>query len=101
MCAKTIQCECIFWCVRSKAHTYREGIETLDLRRDICLAPPPCLAPDETVAVILLSLSCLLSLHCPAYCHLLPSTAIYCRYCHYCKPLPAVSTGRHYFKIIW
>ena len=50
-----------------------------------------------------LSLSCYC--HCLAYCHatvmLLSSTVIYCRYCYYGEPLPAVSTGRHYFKIIW
>ena len=40
---------------------------------------------------MLLSLSCLLSLYCHAYCHLLSFTLIFCRYCNYGKPLPAVS----------
>ena len=58
-------------------------------------------APDETVTVILLSLSCLLSLYCPAYCHLLSSTFAIVIMVNPCQPFPpAVTISKYYGKLV-
>ena len=77
----------------------REAVTSSPVATSNPVPTTPTLAIGETVTVMLLSLSCLLSLYCHAYCHLLSSTAAIVIMVNPYQPfLPAVHFACHFAR---